>query len=342
MSPLFTKARFSLALAATLASSPLYAEDLRVGLAAPLSGEMALLGAQLRDGAMAAGEGREFELIVADDRCNADGGTAAAQQFIDQKVQVVIGFLCAEALETALPALSNANIPVIVTGVRADRFTDQREREGWLVWRIAPRQDAEKSAIADLLVRAWRSDLFAIVDDGTIYGRDLAETFRLAAENAGLKPAFVDTFRPQSENQVALVGRLARSGVSKVFVGGDRDDIAVIARDARERDAAMVVAGGEALKAASAITLPQGVLMVGIPEQAAPEREGYAVYGEAAVQIALKAHGESEKGLADTLSTTTFETSLGPISLDAKGDLAQNPYRLLRYDGQTFAPVGAQ
>ncbi len=75
---------------------------------------------------------------------------------------------------------------------------------------------------------------FAIVDDGTIYGRELAESFRLAAEQAGLKPVFVDTFRPQMDNQIGLIGRLRKAGATHVFVGGDRDDIAIMARDAAE------------------------------------------------------------------------------------------------------------
>ena len=91
--------------------------------------------------------------------------------------------------------------------------------------------------------------MFAIVDDGTIYGRELAETFRAAAEQAALKPVFVDTFRPQLDNQIGLVGRLQKAGATHVFVGGDRDDIAIMGRDAAQLDAGIVFAGGETLRA---------------------------------------------------------------------------------------------
>ena len=81
--------------------------------------------------------------------------------------------------------------------------------------------------MGDILVREWRNDLFAIIDDGTIYGRELAETLRAAAELAALKPVFVDTFRPQLENQIALAGRLNRAGATHVFAGGDAEDVAM-------------------------------------------------------------------------------------------------------------------
>ncbi len=47
---------------------------------------------------------------------------------------------------------------------------------------MAPRADAEATAISAILPERWRENFFAIVDDGTIYGRELAEAFRLEAE----------------------------------------------------------------------------------------------------------------------------------------------------------------
>src|SRR5690606_9749880 len=205
-------------------------------------------------------------------------------------------------------------------------------------------------------VRLWRNDLFAIVDDGTLYGRELSETLRLAAETAGLRPVFVDTYRPQSENQIALVGRLGRAGASKVFVGGDRDDIAIIARDAASLGNELTIAGGEALRAAGDIPLAEGVLMIGLPEWAdtaseaakAPFAdagivpEGYVPSAYAATQVAIRALQQaiaSERQLADVLGGETFDTLIGRISFDAKGDLAQNPFRLLRFDGERFLAV---
>ncbi len=72
---------------------------------------------------------------------------------------------------------------------------------------------------------------------------------RAAAEQAGLKPVFVDTFRPQLDNQIGLVGRLRKAGATHVFAGGDRDDIAIMARDAAELGVPLVIAGGETLRA---------------------------------------------------------------------------------------------
>src|SRR5690606_21443038 len=175
-------------------AGPAGAADMAIGIAAPLSGPSGRLGDQLRDGAEVAAAtafaGAPSRLEVADDSCSAEGGADAARQLIAAKVRIVVGFLCTDAIEAAMPLLKKAGIPVVTPGVRANSLTDQRHKTGWPVFRIAPRADAESAAVAAILTRAWRDQLFAIVDDGTIYGRDLAESFRLAAELQGLKPVF--------------------------------------------------------------------------------------------------------------------------------------------------------
>lgn len=332
------------------------AETLRVGLAVPLDGPFALLGAQMRDGASLAARQAGAELVVADDRCTPEGGEEAAQALVRAGVAVVAGFLCLEAIEAALPALGEAGIAVVTPGVRANGLTDRRARTGWPVWRLAPRADAEAEAIAGILTRRWRAEHFAIVDDGTIHGRELAESLRLAAEIAGLRPVFVDTYRPQAENQIGLVGRLARAGASHVFVGGDRDDVAIMARDAAGLGHDLTFAGGEGLRAAGDVPLAAGTLMVAPPEwaerigEAAAERfaaagivpEGYVLPAHAAVEIAAEAQRRAQAGdgtVADILSHRQFETAIGPVSFDGKGDAAQSPFVLQRHDGERFVPV---
>lgn len=349
-------ALLSICAAALFLPLPAGAADLVIGVAAPASGPMASLGAQLLDGAEAAAAelpGDPVTLATADDACTAEGGAEAARRLIADNVAVVVGFLCTEAIEAALPLLSEAHIPVVTPGVRANALTDQRHKTHWPVYRLAPRADAEAAAVGSLLTSLWRDGLFAIVDDGTIYGRELAESLRLAAEMQGLKPVFTDTYRPQMDNQIGLVGRLRRAGAAHVFVGGDREDIAVIGRDAEKLGVALEIAGGEALRAAPGpVPLAAGTLMIGLPDGTATappavlERlgaegvavEGYVLPGYAALQIAAAALG-ADGDAAQNLAAFSFATVLGDIRFDDKGDRAGNPYRLFRFDGTRFVEV---
>jgi branched-chain amino acid transport system substrate-binding protein len=332
------------------------AQEPQIGVSAPISGSSAILGAQVLEGTAAAAGG-VADLAIADDACTAEGGADAARQFVDTQMRIVVGFLCTEAIEAALPILKEAGIPVITVGVRTDSLTDHREKTGWNVFRLGPRADGEHAAAAAILPKLWRDELFAIIDDGTIYGRELAESVRAAAEQAALKPVFVDNFRPQMDNQVGLVGRLRKAGATHVFVGGDREDIAIMARDAAASGAEMIFAGGEALRAAPGETpLAEGTLMIGLPEwskiagkeaiavlrerQTAPD--GYVLPSFAAVEIARTALADTDatgKPLAEILAGREFATAIGPIRFDGKGDLATSPYRVFRYDGERFVPM---
>ncbi|RUX29262.1 ABC transporter substrate-binding protein [Mesorhizobium sp. M7A.F.Ca.US.011.01.1.1] len=333
------------------------AQALLVGVAAPLSGPSAILGKQIEAGTGLAAEANGIELKTVDDACTADGGAVAAREFAAAKVNIVVGFLCTEAIEAAMPILKDAGIPVITIGVRTESLTDRRAKTGWPVYRLGPRGDDERNAIASTLTRLWQNELFAIIDDGTIYGREIAETLRAAAEQAALKPVFTDTFRPQLDNQIGMIGRLKKAGATHVFAGGDGDDIAIMGRDAAQLQAGIVFAGGENLRTPPGdVPYALGTLMIAPPEWAdvadpkvlaafATQKivpDGYTLPAFAAVEIAKAASSLSEssgKPLTEALTGQDLTTAIGPIRFDAKGDLSQSPYRVFRFDGTRFAPL---
>ena len=344
----------ALALLSVFAVSPSRAAGPVIGLAAPLTGFAAPLGNQMQAGAAAAaGTGA---LLVEDTACTAEGGARAAAAFVAAKVALVTGFLCTEALEAALPVLTAANIAVITAGVRTDALTDMRDRTGHLVWRLAPRLSAEAQGAAALLLPRCRDHLFAIIDDGTIHGRELAGQFRLAAEEAGLKPVFTDTFRPQLSSQTALAGRLRKAGATHVFVGGDRADVAILARDAAALGLELEIAGGEALQAAGEdVPLAPGVLAV-LPREpmlppAAAEAfakagitvEGHVAPAFEAVLLASQVLEEEVPADAVTwherLDGQAFALPGTFVRFDAKGDLADNPFVLKRWTGEMYEDV---
>ena len=341
-------------------STPAWSEELGIGIAAPLSGPFSELGKQIQRGADTASSLRtdeEIILRVADDQCSQEGGIAAARSFVEDKVMAVVGFACTAAMEAALPILRKAGIPVLTPAVRTASLTQKDDGRQTTVFRLAPRTNDEVDAVSRILTRRWRDAFFAIVDDGTIYGRELAEGFRLQAKDAGLDPVFVDGFRPQLDNQSGLARRLRKAGATHVFVGGDRDDVAVIAQDADALGIELEIAAGEALRAAPGpVKLKPGILMIGLPdwkdisdqailadfELEESETDGYMLPAFAATQIAAEAlieARESERPVSDVLTSTTYSTIVGPIAFGADGELKDNPFRLFRYNGTRFVEV---
>jgi branched-chain amino acid transport system substrate-binding protein len=331
---------FSLLIA--LQPAALGAEPLTIGISAPLSGPFAILGKQITDGAAAAEAALgtdKIKLIVADDKCDPVGGKQAAEVFAQANVSAVVGYLCTPALQGALPLLRERKTPVITLGVRPVKILEDAQKNGDALFRLGPDSGEEETALAELLLPLWRGENFAIIDDGTIHARELAESLRIAAEARGLKPVFVDTFRPALDNQLALVNRLRKSGATHVFVGGERSDIAILARDAAARGVALTIAGGESLSAApDEVPLADNVLMIGIPQpaSAAAGQEGHYFKAHAAVEILAQLASDGEL-LASAIGAAPHETILGSISFEKNGAQSGNPYRLLVSKSGGFA-----
>ncbi|WJH40103.1 ABC transporter substrate-binding protein [Aliirhizobium terrae] len=232
MPPQHTKLIASFALAAGLVGLANAASAATIGVVAPKSGPYALLGQQVFEGARAAAENNGDTLVEVDEPCNEPGGEAAAKALIDGEVDVAVGFLCVETLTTAMPALTVHDIPAITISVRSPILMEDALRNNWPFFRMAPAEAAEAEQVAAAIAARWKADPIALIDDGTIYGRELVNAVQQKLAPIGITPVFTDTLRPGQEQQIALVRRLQKAGATHVLIGADRNDVSIIMRDA--------------------------------------------------------------------------------------------------------------
>lgn len=329
-----------------------------IGIVAPENGAYEPLGLQIRQGVKFAAAKAGLDVIEIHESCEEGSGGAIADGLVAAKVSVTIGFLCTETLPDALPTLKNAGIPAITLSSRAPILMEDALKHGWPLFRMAPSDAAEAEAAANIILRDWKGHSFGLVDDGTIYSRELIDIIRSKLEEAGLKPTFTDTLRPAQEQQVALVRRLARTGVSHVFIAGERNDVAVIARDAGAEKTPLTVMSGDTMSAANKpVPLQAGVLAITLPNTAALpsavetvkelraaniEPEGYVLPAFAATQLSAKLIEIAQsqgKPLSELAVGTTFETVIGNIAFNAAHELSDNPYRLQQWNGTAFVAV---
>ncbi len=342
------------------AAGECHAAGVTIGVVSPQSGGLAALGAQIQTGA-ATKIAQDGDTIVAvNEPCEDNSGGAVADALIAAKVQVAIGFLCSQTLDGALPKLKDANIPAITVSVRSRILMEDAIKNNWPLFRLAPSDGAEAAKIIEAILRDWASSPIALVEDGTIHGRELTEAVRNALEQNGLKPVFTDTYRPGQEQQIALVRRLKKAGASKVFIGGDRSDVAIIARDAQAEKIALQLMGGDAMRAADQpLPLADGVLAVALPDDTARadaspagvalraagvEPEGYVLPAYAAAEIAIKAAqaaAADDRLVSQHIGGTPFDTVIGQIAFDGGHELSKNPYQLMQWRSGAFVPFDA-
>lgn len=320
-------------------------EPVRIGLVGPQSGNFQILGDQMLKGSKAAGAGHAT-IIAIDESCEDGSGTDIAKKLSAAKVAVAIGFLCSQSLSEALPLLSKAGIVAITLSLRSDILMQDALKNNWPLFRLAPNGKAEADKIIEIIQRDWKSSRFAILDDGTIHSRELADTVRAKLEESGIKPALIEPYRPAQESQMALIRKLAKTTITHALIIGDREDVAIIANEAKSQSPGTIFMGTDSLRDSDpSVFLPPGVLAVTLedPPNTLDKNgaEGYYGPAYAALQVILAASEIAQASgapIVQVLVDTPFETIIGPIGFTEAHELTTNPFTLMRWNGAEFEP----
>ena len=350
---MFTRPAFALLLFASTAAAA-WAAGPKIAVVAPDQGNLKILGDQVRLGAVFAGRDKA-EIIEIAESCAEGSGPALADRIAESGAVAAIGFLCTESLQGGLPVLAKAAIPAITLSIRSEVLMQDSLKNKWPFFRLAPSTSAEHEAVANAIFTHWKDKPFALLDDGTILSREMTDSVRQILEQKGMSAAFVDNFRPAQEVQTQLMRRLKQANVTHVFAASDRNDMSVLARDAKVAGINLTFLGGDALKGMNQpVPLEAGVYAITLPESAGLEfakaivdlmqgekkiPEGYVLPAYSSIGIVLRATEIAEGSgapLADALIETPFSTALGEIRFGKDHELAGNPYRMLVWDGTAF------
>ena len=336
-------------LAAGVATSSVQAE-VRIGGAGPLTGTMAWFGEQHERGAaMAVAElnqaggllGESIELIIADDYCDGEQGVAAARKLIADGVIFVAGHLCSGAAIPASALYQEAGIIMITATATNPKLTEQGFSH---VFRAVNRDTEQGRLAAEYLAEQWADARIAILHDGTVYGRDLAEETRRQLDQRGVEVTQFGEILPGQPDYGQTVAALEAAGIDVLFYGGYTAEAGLIARQAHDRDYDLQLLGSDNLNSEYFLRVAgpaaKGVRFVSMAdarhhEGAAPvvakfraegyEPEGFTLYGYAVVQVwaqAVEKAGTFEAGaVVEALRHNEFDTVLGRLGFDEKGDV---------------------
>lgn len=349
---MMNRAHFPLLLSALLLSAAAARADILIGAAAPLSGTNAALGEQLRRGVERAVEdinatggirGEKLAVQFADDGCDPRKAIDVATEFVSAGAKAVIGHYCSGASIPASKVYEKAGIVQISPASTNPKFTDEG---GWNVVRLVPRDDAQAVAAAALVAAKFPGQKIAVVSDQTPAFSALAARFVAALQQKGFAPALQQGFKAGTKDFAPLAKDIAASGAGVVYLAGSYVEGGLIAQALRAAGSQAQIVSGDSLvtddygnqaKAAANGTLssftydarkfPTAKGVVQRFRDADQNPEGFTLYAYAAVQ-ALAAAAEATGSLDSTRlaewlrGSNRFDTVVGPVSFDAKGDLA--------------------
>jgi branched-chain amino acid transport system substrate-binding protein len=236
-------------------------------------------------------------------------------------------------------------------------LTDERPGPG--VYRVCGRDDQQGQVAGDYLATQFKDAKVAILHDKSAYGKGLADATQASMEAAGKKSDLYEAYTAGEQDYTALVTKLKEAGVGVVYVGGYHTEAGLIKRQMKEAGLDAVLMSGDALVTDEYWQITgdagEGTLMTFSPDpRMAPgaaelvekfradgiEPEGYVLYTYAAVQVwaqAAEAAGSTDHAaVIKALDEGTFDTVLGTLEFDEKGDVSLPGYVFYEWEGGKY------
>jgi branched-chain amino acid transport system substrate-binding protein len=329
------------------------AAQVKLGVAGPLTGGSAAFGAQLQNGTEqavadinAAGGilGQQIQTPIArgDDRADPKEGVSVANKFVGDGVKYVIGHFNSGVTIPASEVYQENGVLAISPAATNPKVTD---RNLWNMFRTCGRDDQQGGVAGNIIAARFKGKRVAVVHDKTTYGQGLADETRKAMNAKGLKEVLYEGVNIGDKDYSALVSKLKAARPDLVFWGGLHDTGGQILRQMRDQGLKTIFMGGDGITDDEFATIAgpgvEGTLMTFSPDPRTNpankqlvevfrkkgfEPQAYTLYSYAAVQI-IKAAAEQGKSLdpkkvAEVMhSGVSFNTALGELSFDKKGDV---------------------
>jgi branched-chain amino acid transport system substrate-binding protein len=229
-------------------------DTVKIGVAQPLSGPLAADGLDLLNGVLMAvneinaaglrinGQSVKLEVVQGDDKSDPEEGKKVAQMLVDAGVVAVIGHMNSGVSIPAAPIYAANNIPQL--SISTNPVYTQLGLP--TTFRIVGNDNMQSKALGSFAATQMNGKVFALVDDGTPYGKDLASLAAAEMKKHGktvalqrslddtgtdftqlvseIKAAGIDTYvTTQANFQVAaLCEQLVKAGVTDIqIIGGD-------------------------------------------------------------------------------------------------------------------------
>lgn len=354
-----------LAAAAILLFAGAAQADITVATIGPMTGSNAAFGEQMRKGAeMAVADlnvqggvlGQKIKLLIEDDACDPKQAVAAANKVVSQKAVFVAGHFCSSTSIPAAKVYQEEGIIQISPASTNPTFTEEGLSN---IFRACGRDDQQGAVAGDTIAAKFKGRKVAILHDKSAYGKGLADETKKRLNGLGVQEVMYEAYTAGEKDYSALISKLKAAGVDVVYVGGYYVEAGLIVRQAHEQGYKPQMISGDALVTLEywkvAGSAGEGTLVTFSPDPrrnkvAAPvverfrkggyEPEAYTLYTYGAIQAwaqaVAKAEGTAAPKVAAALKANQFDTVLGKIGFDKKGDVTAPGYVFYRWSNGTY------
>lgn len=340
--------------------------DITIGIAGPMSGDLAHMGRYVREAVALAAEewnekggiqGRRIRLLLEDDRNDPAEAVAAANRLVQAGVWGVIGHLTSAGSLPASAIYHAAAVPQITPSSTDLRLTEQGFKS---LFRTCGRDDQQGQVAAKFVLDSLRPRRVVILHDQTAYGQALAAAFErwIASERHGLRVTSM-AFSSGGKDLDSMIEQIKAKEPDLLYFGGLYREGGLLARRLREQGVKATLVSGDGVVGTEFIDLAGEAAATGTYLTFAPDpmllpsagaaikrfqnRYGpigpYTLYAYDAAGALFTAIARAKPKAASrshllrvsqALHRMTYMGTLGQLRWDAKGDLVRPPYVIYR------------
>ena len=325
--------------------------EIKVGIAGDLSGSAAKTGEQQEIGALKAIDhlndkggllGEEIVAISVDDACDSLQAKAVARQLVSDGVIFVVGHICSHCSLPASKIYEEAGIIMISPASTNPKVTDEG---GPNVFRVIGRDDQQGTIAGNYLADNHSKSNIAIIHDNQAYGLGLAEFTKDQLNKRSVTEVMFDSYKKDQKDYNSIVDKLVKKKIDVLYAGGYLNDIGIIIRQVKKALPNLRLFSGDSLVDVEFLTVAgeagEGTyftfgpdmrlkpeardVVAAIREEDAYEPDGYTLYSYGTVQAWAQAVEQvgslKTKAVINALRTGSFDTVIGKIGFDEKGDV---------------------
>lgn len=329
------------------------ADPIVIGVAGPMSGDLSRFGQQMQQGAeRAVAEinahggvlGRPVKLVTGDDRCSPEHAPAAAQDLVEAGVVFVAGHFCSGSSIPASKIYHASGVLQITPASSNSRLTDEAAGAGWdSVFRVYGRDDGNAAFAGNWIATNFKDRRIAVVTDGSTLSTIQSLAAREAMAKEGIKPVLEDSIATGMSGYPDLVSDLKAKSIGLLYFTGYDPEAAVILREIAASGLSIQLVGSDTLNddefvaaagasaegvrfsaEADATLLPTAQALVAQFQSSGTTPTDYTIRTYAAVRLwadaAAKAGSSDGEKIAAVLHQGTWDTVLGALAFDGKGD----------------------
>jgi branched-chain amino acid transport system substrate-binding protein len=187
--------------------------------------------------------GKQVELLIQDDRSDANEAATIVTKFVNQdQVHAILGEVASSRSIAAAPIAQNAQIPMLTPSSTNPEVT----RKGNFIFRSCFIDPVQGAAIAQFAAKSLGAKTAAImVDRKNDYSTGLEKVINETFTKLGGKITAVQSYQEGDQDFNAQLTSLKGGNPEVIFVPGYYNDVGLIAKQARDRGITVPLVGGD-------------------------------------------------------------------------------------------------